>query len=52
MEDPNFRRWPVAVWLGNDFSSQHSYNREKMSQAISWGPSPGPVFQGVNLAPI
>lgn len=29
MEDPNFRRWPVAVWLGNDFSSQHSYNREK-----------------------
>lgn len=29
MEDPNFRRGSVAMWLGNDFSSQHSYNREK-----------------------
>lgn len=25
---------------------------KKVSQAVSWGPSPGPVSQGVNLAPI
>lgn len=56
MGDPSFQRWPVAVWLGNDFLNQYSYNGGggggEMSQAASWGPSPGPVSQGVNLAPI